>query len=110
MDRKINSWDIIGYAQMCNLLALLAFVASLMAVVANHFTWIEAAGRSTPERRGSSYKKGTIPCNVTRLAASITDRAIQAIPCQMPRLSAIIARFLIGAIDSQMPRAIAIVT
>lgn len=102
--------DIIENAQMYNLLTFLAFVASLMAVVANHFTWIKAAGRSAPERRRCSNKKGTIPCKVTRLAAPITDRTIQAVPCQMPRLATIVARFLIGAINSQMPRPIAIVT
>jgi hypothetical protein len=95
---------------MYNLLAFLAFVASLMAVVADHFTWIKAAGKSAPERRGCSNKKGTIPCNVTWLAATITDRTIQAVPCQMPRLPAIVARLLIGAINSQMPRPITIVT
>lgn len=105
----MNSMNIIENAQMYNLLAFLAFVASLMAVVANHFTWIKAAGRSAPERKGCS-SKGTIPCKVTRLAASITDRTIQAVPCQMPRLPTIVARFLIGAINSHMPRPIAIVT
>jgi len=88
--------------------AVFAFVATLVTVMTNHITRSESRSRAS-EGRGGRADKGTISCNVTRLAATIAHWAIKAVSCQMPRLAAIVASLLVGAVNSKMPWSITVV-
>jgi hypothetical protein len=88
--------------------ALLAFVAALVTVMTNHITWIESRSRASEGRRGTA-DKGTISCNMARLATAIANRAIEAISCQMSRLATIVARLLVRTVNSKMAWSITVV-
>lgn len=88
--------------------ALFAFVATLVTVMTNHITGSEIRSRAS-EGRGGRADKGTISCNVARLAAAIAHRAIKAISSQMSRLATIVASLLVGAVNSKMSWAITVV-